>query len=121
MNSEICVFVSTYPYNISVLFHTFLVAFGKVTDSQSFKYKEYSVKGAHFCEEYSLIGQYGKQEYNRVSYADNYHIYMYMLRIKRHEGKLHENYEECFLKESSYPIYCLFRTNRMTLKSYCLT
>ena len=40
VNSEICV------YKISVLFHTFFFMFGKVIDSQSFKYKEYSVNGA---------------------------------------------------------------------------
>ena len=39
---------------ISVLFHTFFFTFGKVTDSQSFKYKEYSVSGAKlFLEEYT--------------------------------------------------------------------
>ena len=30
------VFVSTYPYKISVLFHTFFFTFVNVTDSQSF-------------------------------------------------------------------------------------
>ena len=39
VNSKICVFVSTYSYMISVLFHTFFFTFGKVTDSQSFKKK----------------------------------------------------------------------------------
>ena len=46
VNSEICVFVSTYPYNMTVLFHTFFLTLGKVTDSQSFKNKEYSVNCA---------------------------------------------------------------------------
>ena len=52
MNSENCVFVSMYPYKICVLFHTFFFTFGKVTDSESFKYKEYSVSGANLFEEY---------------------------------------------------------------------
>ena len=39
VNSKICVYVSICPYMISVLFHTFLFTFGKVTDSQSFKNK----------------------------------------------------------------------------------
>ena len=43
VNSEIRVFVSTYLYKISVLIQTFFFAFGKATDLQSFKYKEYSV------------------------------------------------------------------------------
>ena len=34
VNSKICVFVSEYPYMISVLFHTFFFTFGKVTDSK---------------------------------------------------------------------------------------
>ena len=48
MNSEIHVFVSSYPYKISVLFRTFFFTFDRVTDAQSLKYKEYSVKCANF-------------------------------------------------------------------------
>ena len=44
--SENCVFISKYSYMISVMFLTFFFAFGKVTDSQSFKYKEFVVSGA---------------------------------------------------------------------------
>ena len=39
VNLEICVFVSTYPYVMSVLCHTFFFTFGNVTDSQSLKKK----------------------------------------------------------------------------------
>ena len=45
VNSEICVFVSTYPYKIFVLFQTLFFTFVKV-NSQSFKYKEYGVNVA---------------------------------------------------------------------------
>ena len=34
VNTQICVFVYTYPYKISILFHTFFFSFGKVTGSQ---------------------------------------------------------------------------------------
>ena len=44
VNSEICVFVSTYPYNIYVLFHTFFFTFGN--------YKELSINGAKLFQEY---------------------------------------------------------------------
>ena len=47
VNSEICVFVFTYPYKISVKFHTFFFTFGKVTHSQTFKYKELCVNGSN--------------------------------------------------------------------------
>ena len=39
MNSEIRLFISTFQYKISVLFHTFLITFGKITDSQSLNTK----------------------------------------------------------------------------------
>ena len=41
VNSEIRVFVSKYPYKISVLFHTFFLTFGKVTDTESNCLDEY--------------------------------------------------------------------------------
>ena len=54
VNAEIRVFVATYPYKILVLFHTFFFTFGKDTDSQNFKYKEYSVNGAKLILSYVL-------------------------------------------------------------------
>ena len=42
VNAKICVFVSTYPFMISVLFNTFFFTFGKVTDSQKFKEQDKS-------------------------------------------------------------------------------
>ena len=40
VNTKNCIFVSTYSYIISVVFHTFFFTFGKVTESQNFKKRQ---------------------------------------------------------------------------------
>ena len=53
MNSEIHVFVTTYPYKISVLFDACLFTFRKVT--ANFKYKEYRANGAVYIRNSYMV------------------------------------------------------------------